>query len=109
MAKRWTQEEDELLLKLRKEGYTTKEMTVYLKHRTYAAIRSRVASIAPDNLNRPWTKVEKDLVLKLKTENKSTKYIARAVDRTPKAVTTFLSRHWNSIASNTSLETESAM
>lgn len=109
MAKRWTQEEDELLLKLRKEGYTTKEMTVYLRDRTYAAIRSRIASIAPDNLNRPWTEEEKALVLKLKAENKPNKYIARAIDRTPRAVATFLSRHWDSLASNTSLETDSAM
>lgn len=103
MAKRWTEEEDELLLKLRKEGYSAREMTIYVKDRTFAAIRSRLAAIASDNLNKKWTEEEKELVLKLKAENKPTKYIARAVNRTPRAITSFLSRHWDSVARDTSV------
>lgn len=102
MAKRWLEEEDALLLKLREEGHTAREMTVYLKHRSYAAIRTRLAAIAPDNLNRPWTEKEAELALLLKSQNKSNKYIAKAVNRTPAAVSSFLTRHWNNLSSKTS-------
>lgn len=101
MAKRWTPEEDELLLKLRKDGLSAREMTVYIKDRTYAAIRTRIAAIATDNLNRPWTEEEKAKVLELKSQNFNNKYIAKVVDRTPRAVASFLSRHWENIASHT--------
>lgn len=103
MAKRWTEEEETLLLKLRAEGHSAKEMTAYLRERSYAAIRTRLAAIAPDNLNRPWTEEEKALVLKLKSENKSNKYIAKAVDRTASAVSSFVSRYWDSVTSHTSV------
>lgn len=106
MAKRWTEEEDELLLKLRKEGYSTREMTLFVKERTHAAIRARIGIIATDNLNRKWTEEEKELVLKLKQEGKPNKYIARAVNRTARAVATFVNRHWENIASHTSVETD---
>lgn len=101
MARRWTPEEDELLLKLRKDGLSAREMTVYIKDRTYAAIRTRIAAIATDNLNRPWTEEEKAKVLELKSQNFNNKYIAKVVDRTPRAVASFLSRHWENIASHT--------
>lgn len=95
MAKRWTPEEDELLLKLRNEGFTAKEMTTQLRERTYAAIRTRIAAIAPDNKNRPWTDEEKQLVYQMKAEGKSNKQIARAIDRTLGAVSSFVFRYWN--------------
>jgi len=95
MAKRWTPEEDELLLKLRNEGFTAKEMTTQLRERTYAAIRTRIAAIAPDNNNRPWTDEEKQLVYQMKAEGKSNKQIARAIDRTLGAVSSFVFRYWN--------------
>lgn len=95
MAKRWTTEEDELLLKLRSEGFTAKEMTTYLKDRTYAAIRTRIAAIAPDNKNRPWTDKERQLVFSMKEQGKSNKQIARTIDRTLGAVSSFVFRYWN--------------
>jgi len=104
MAKRWTQEEDDLLLKLRTEGYTSREMTLYLKERTHAAIRTRLVVIAPDNLNRTWTEAEKLQALELQAEQKSNKYIARVLNRTPRAIASFLSRHWNSVAREPSAE-----
>jgi site-specific DNA-cytosine methylase len=109
MANRWTQEEDDLLLKLRGEGYTSREMTLALKERSYAAIRTRLALIAPDNLNRKWTEKEKALVLEMKSQNKSNKVIAKAIDRTPRAVASFISRYWDNIASQPSAETDSSM
>lgn len=96
MAKRWTPEEDELLLKLRSEGFTAKEMTVYFKERTYAGIRTRVATISPDNKNRLWTDEEKQVVFSMKNQGKSNKEIARTIDRTLGAVTSFVFRYWNS-------------
>ena len=95
MAKRWTPEEDELLLKLRQEGFTAKEMTTQLRDRTHAAIRARLHMLAPDNLNRPWTEEEKALVFEMKSQNISNKRIAIAIDRTPRAVASFVSRHWH--------------
>lgn len=105
MAKRWTEEEDELLLKLRREGYSTREMTLFIKERTHAAIRARIGTIATDNLNRRWTEEEKELVLKLKQEGKPNKYIAKAVNRTARAVAAFINRHWENAASHTSTKT----
>ncbi len=95
MAKRWTLEEDELLLKLRDEGFTAREMTVHFKERTYAAIRTRIVAIAPDNKNRTWTEEEKQLVYSMKSEGKNSKQIARAISRTPGAVASFISRYWH--------------
>lgn len=95
MARRWTEEEDALLLKLRSEGFTAKEMVPRLEDRTYAAIRTRISAIAPDNKNRPWTDEEKQLVYKMKAEGKSNKQIARTIDRTLGAVSSFVFRYWN--------------
>lgn len=104
MAKRWTEEEDALLLKLRSEGFTAREMTLYVKERTLAAIQARVSAISTDSKNRPWTQEEITLALKLQAEGKPNKYIARAVNRTPRAVAAYLSRYWDSISSQASLQ-----
>ena len=103
MAKRWTEEEDAMMLKLRNEGLTGREITAMMPERTYSAVRTRLAVITSDNLNRPWTEEEKALVLKLKSENKSNKYIAKAVDRTASAISSFVSRYWNNVTSHTSV------
>ena len=95
MAKRWSPEEDELLLKLRQEGFTAKEMTVHLRGRTYAAIRARLGVVAPDNLNRRWTEEEKELVFQMKEEGKSNKQIAKATGRTLGSIASFVSRNWH--------------
>jgi len=95
VAKRWTQEEDELILKLRDEGYTAKEITLRLPGRTYAAVRTRVAAISTDNKNKPWTEEEKQLVFQLKSEGIPNKSIARRIGRTDRAVTSFVSKYWH--------------
>ena len=105
MAAKWTEEEDALLLKLRAEGYTSKEMIHFIKGRTHAAIRTRLSKIATDNLNRPWSSQETQLVLDLKAQGRSLKFIARQVDRTPRAVGSHIARYWENVASNTSVET----
>jgi hypothetical protein len=102
MARRWTDEEDALLLKLRSEGFSTTEMYHYLHGRTVAAIRARINKIATDNLNRHWSQEEKDLVLQMKAEKKTNRQIARAIKRTPRAVEAFLSRHGDNATSHTS-------
>jgi len=91
MAKRWTPEEDELLLQLRKEGFTTKEMTLRVE-RSEGSIRMRLAKIATDNLKKPWTQEEKDLAVQLKREGKSNKHIAYTLGRSNQAISSLLHR-----------------
>lgn len=95
MANRWTLEEDELILKLRSEGFTAREMSIQLRERSYAAIRTRLALIAPDNLNRKWTEEEKKLVFDMKSQGISNKRIALTLNRTPRAIGSFVSRYWH--------------
>ena len=95
MAKRWTEEEDALILKLREEGFTAKEMTLKLD-RSYHSIRTRLAALATDNKRKPWTEEEKELAIELKKQRRSNKSIAFELDRTPTAVAAFFNRLNNS-------------
>ena len=94
MAKRWTQEEDELLLKLRGEGLTAREIAVRV-HRTYSATRMRISFLAPDDLSRKWTEEDKKRAIELKENGHTIKFIAKQLARTPGAISTFLSRNWH--------------
>lgn len=96
MAKRWTEDEDATLLKLRADGCTAKEITAHLSGRSYAAVRARLANLAPDNLNRPWTEEDVKLLFDLKEEGRTTKYIAKRLDRTVSAVSSYFNRHSSS-------------
>lgn len=93
MARRWSEDEDALLLKLRTEGLTSREITSHLKERSYAAVRARLSSLAPDNLNRPWTDEDIKILFTMKEEGRSTKYIAKRLDRTASAVSSYYTRH----------------
>ena len=94
MAKRWTQEEDELLLKLRGEGLTAREISVRL-HRSYPATRMRISFLAPDDLSRKWTEEDKKRAIELKENGHTIKFIAKQLGRTPGAISTFFSRNWH--------------
>lgn len=109
MAKRWTAEEEELILKLRSEGFSSREISYQLPDRTYAAVRARLAVIATDNLNRTWTEKEKELLGQMKSEGKTNKMIARALNRTPKAIATYVSRYWHSSENHTSAASDASM
>jgi transcriptional regulator len=98
VAARWTEEEEAKLLKLRQEGFTSKEIAMLLK-RTHGAVRNRITALATDNLNRKWTEKEIELALTLKADQRTNKYIAKALNRTPAAVASFLLRYWNNEAS----------
>ena len=104
MAKRWAPEEDELILKLRSEGLTAKEISLRLEGRTYAATRSRLASISDDNLRKRWTNEEIELAYQLKNEGRSNKYIAKQLGRTVSAVAAFFAR--TALSYYTSLESD---
>jgi predicted ArsR family transcriptional regulator len=91
MAKRWTTEEDELLLKLRNEGFSAKEMTVHVD-RTYSAIRMRLTTLEAKQVSRKWTDKDKALAWELKEQGNSNKFIARKLDRTPGAIASFFVR-----------------
>lgn len=91
MAKRWTKEEDELLLKLRAEGFTAREMTLKV-NRSYHSIRTRLATLATDNKRKPWTEKEKELAIQLKQQGRTNKSIAFELGRTATAVAAFFNR-----------------
>jgi len=90
VAKRWSPEEDELLLKLREEGFTGKEIALRLPERSYASVRMRLSQIAKDNQKRPWTEEEKALAIQLKSEKRTIKHIAYTLGRSEAAVSSFL-------------------
>lgn len=83
MAKRWSPEEDELLLKYRVEGFTAREISVRL-NRTEDAIRVRLAAKA--KTRERWTPDEEQRLLQLKAEYKSNRKIAYELGRTTRAV-----------------------
>lgn len=91
MAKRWTKEEDALLLKLRQEGLSSKELAFHIK-RSAGAIRMRLSALGADLVSKPWSSQDKALAWQLKEAGHSTKYIARKLSRTTAAITSFLSR-----------------
>ena len=92
MAKRWSKEEDELILKMREEGFTNREIASRLPDRSEAATKNRLATIAPDNLRRRWTEEEKQKAFELKEAGHTNKYIAKQLDRTAQAVAAFFNK-----------------
>lgn len=93
MAKHWTPEEEKLLLRLRAEGFSAREMSLHIK-RTPAAIRMRLSKLGvEDNLSRAWTPEEKELAWQLKEAGHSARFIAKQLNRTPGAINTFFSRN----------------
>jgi hypothetical protein len=91
MAKRWTPEEDELLLKLRNEGFSTREMTLHVD-RGHGAIRMRLTHLNASQVSRRWTLEEKALAWELKEAGHTNKYIAKKLNRTASAIATFFVR-----------------
>lgn len=83
MAKRWSPEEDELLIKYRAEGFTAREIAVRLK-RTEDAVRVRLATKAKTRRN--WTPLEEERLLELKKLGYSNRKIAFELDRTTRAI-----------------------
>jgi len=83
MAKRWTAEEDALLVKLRMEGFTGREIALRL-NRSEDAVRVRLASKA--KVRERWTEQEVEKLLKLKEEFNSNRKIAYELGRTTRAV-----------------------
>lgn len=86
MAKRWTQEEKDLLVKLRIQGLTAREMVHHFEGRSEATIRNLVSKLCPKNSK--WTEDEDQLIEKLLQEGiTATKEIARRLpNRTNTAV-----------------------
>lgn len=91
MAKKWTPEEDELLLKLRGEGLTSREIAIRIK-RTSGAIRMRLGILDAPQIARKWTTEEKELAWQLREAGHSNKYIAKQLQRTASAIATFFAR-----------------
>jgi DNA-binding NarL/FixJ family response regulator len=83
MAKRWSPEEDELLVKFRTEGFTAREIALRLK-RSEDAVRVRLAAKA--KVRRKWTPMEEERLLELKKLGYSSRKIAYELDRTTRAI-----------------------
>ena len=95
MAKKWTEEEESLIIKLRDEGLSVKEITLRLPGRTASAVRVKAAQIAKKSTN--WTTADKKLLFELKSQNKSANYIAKALNRTPNAINSYYSKFFNEL------------
>jgi len=93
MARGWTPQEDELLLRLRDEGLTAREIALRLE-RSAGAIRMRASLLAEDKQKR-WTEADKQLVFQLKSEGHTNKFIAIKLGRTASSISTFVSRNWH--------------
>ena len=89
MAKRWTEEEDNKLIKLREEGFTYREIAIRLQ-RTEGAVRTRAQQVLDKNqIRKRWSEEEKALAIELRSTSHSVKHIAYRLGRTPKAVSSF--------------------
>ncbi len=95
MANRWTEEEEALIIKLRDEGLSIKEITLRLPNRTVSAVRVKAAQIAKKSSN--WTLEDKKLLVQLKAKGKSANYIAKALNRTANSVNSYYSKHFNEL------------
>ena len=84
-SKRWTPEEDELLHKLREEGFTGREIALRLK-RSEAAIRMRCSTLKLRK-NKKWTAEEKQQLLHLREiERWSIRKLATHFDVSERAI-----------------------
>lgn len=83
MARRWSPDEDELLVKLRDEGFTSREIAVRV-NRTADAVRVRLAAVA--KRRKSWTKQEEELLIELKQKGLTNRRIAFELGRTTRAV-----------------------
>ena len=67
MARRWSGEEKELLIKLRKEGFSAREMVPYFENRTEATIKNMASKLCPKNSK--WTE-EEDRIFSRSTQKR---------------------------------------
>lgn len=81
MAKAWSEEEDELIRENKKPP-----------NRTSGAIRMRRAKLGLTKMRR-WTDEDIERLKELKRKNKPNKYIAKLLNRTPEAISSFVSKN----------------
>lgn len=91
MSKKWTEEEDKLIVKLRKEGFNIREIALRLT-RTYNSVRLRLADVYPESKQRAWTEEEVQFAISLKGLGRTNKHIALKLDRTAAAVAGLFAR-----------------
>lgn len=83
MAKRWSPEEDELLLKLRREGFTAREIALRVR-RTESAVKTRLADKL--KVRERWSSDEIEKLTELRLQGKPALYIAKVLDRSQRAI-----------------------
>jgi DNA-binding NarL/FixJ family response regulator len=84
MPKKWTEEEETLAIKLRDEGFTSREIALRLQGRTAAAVKLRLSKLS--SIKFKWSQQDIDKLLELKQERTPNKQIAYQLGRTVKAV-----------------------
>lgn len=94
MAKRWTEEEKETLIKLRKEGLTAREIAEQVPDRSEDTIKNMLAKLLPKN--RKWMPEEDNIIKELYLEGASYKEItskltSRTLDATKQRVALVIS------------------
>ena len=83
MAKRWSPEEDELIIRLRNEGLTAREIAVRLA-RSEVAVQARLSSKAKKQTL--WTPEEEARLLELKQLGVPHRQIAYELKRTKRSI-----------------------
>ena len=86
MRKKWTPEEDQIIIDARNAGLQYKQIVPLLPDRNLRTISVRGASICPTKSLKPWTEEETLKFLDLVAENLSYEEIAKVLDRTYIAV-----------------------
>lgn len=84
--KKWSEEEIDILTKLRREGTPAKEIAIYLD-RTEASVYSKASSLGLDKKVDFWTKEEDNYLFECINNNMSYDEISNILGRTKKSVT----------------------
>lgn len=89
-ARRWTPDEDALLVRLLEEGTDLAEIARQL-NRTFASVQRRASGLrngrrSREPISRLWTRADDEMLEKLLREGRSTAIIARRMKRTPGAI-----------------------
>jgi hypothetical protein len=88
MRKLWTEEENDLIISMKTQGFTYPEMVPHLPDRNLRTIAVQANKLCPSKGHVPWSIEEEELLLKLKEEGLPYKEISAIIGRSYSAVKT---------------------
>lgn len=88
MRKLWTTEENNIIIKLRGQGATYKQIHEVMPYRSLRAVSVQGAKLCASKATNYWTPEEEDKLIKLRLESIPYKEIAEILGRTYSAVKT---------------------